>query len=149
MKPPLPSQLENPYRKAVRIPAPRQTRTARSHRHPQFVQSSAPLRRGATEAVGSLAALLNTWDPPSAPKRRLIHLATEQTTAPRLLELNAAEANLPHRSWAADVCAGRLAGRREASASVGMALENPARRAVLPSRPVAAIGFSGPGRKSF
>lgn len=80
---------------------------------------------------------------------RLIHLATEQTPAPRLLELNAAEANLPHRSRGADVCAGQPAGWQEASAPVGMALENLARWAVLPSRPAAATGLSGRAENHF
>lgn len=116
-----------------------------SSRLPRFTAGDA----AGENLAGAWLFSLNTWDPPSAPKRRLIHLATEQTPAPRLLEPKRGRANLPHRSWGADVCAGRPAGRREASAPVGMALENPPRRAVLPSRPAAATGFSGRAENRF
>lgn len=149
MKPPLPSQLENAHRKAVRIPA----LVRRAQPAPVVIRSSSSRlpRFTAGDAAGENLAgawpfSLNTWDPPSAPKRRLIHLATEQTPAPRLLKLNAAEANLPHRSWGADVCAGRPAG------GVGAGWDGV-------GEPGAACGFAvpasgrhrplGPGRKSF
>ena len=116
-----------------------------SSRLPRFAAGDA----AGENLAGAWPPSLNTWDPPSAPKRRLIHLATEQTLAPRLLEPKRGRANLPHRSWAADVCAGRPTGRQR---GVGAGWDGV-------GEPGAACGFAvpasgrdrllGPGRKSF